>query len=492
MRRAGVVAAMVLALGARAQTRIASDVEIRELEEAARGAADFDTKVAAQISLGELRKERNEPAAEQRDLLAALQLARNERDDARRDHHLPRYAVACAWSGIALAGLGRGAEAFAVLEEAVRYAADTSGIWNLYSVAMFRLARPEKAIGVARISIDAGERKMAARSTIRGHLDLNVSRFALAQGLLDAGAETAAGEAGDLLRAITESLESDAFASLRKTLERREEFQIVAAPKTESGTWLAMFQRSHLRLAQLYELDGLEEKALREYQAVVTRRSDEPSALAGLARLASDPKERDRYLIQSLDANPFAGDVIAEYEDHVKSGEASPAGVSGSVGSRVRLAIQQIHDHDFRRARETLAALIAQHPGNDVLQSLLERAVPAAERPSFLSKPVELVPDPLEWELRAVMSLFADDKLSPADQATLDRTRFSGKATFEGEAFEHGTMRGVSFRFQQPVQFEGIAPTHRRLRLVYRILGATAVDGRDALLIEPLRAEVDP
>jgi tetratricopeptide (TPR) repeat protein len=524
MKRATVL--LFLALAAHAQTRIASDIEIRQMEEDVRRALDFDTRVAAHVNLGELRRERNESAAAQREYETALQLARKERDDARRDHHIQRYALACSWSGVALAGLGRGVEAFAVLEEGVRYAADLPGVWNLYSVAMFRLGRPEKAIGAARMSVNAAERKTGLwAANVRELIELNVDRYALAEGLLDGGDATDAGEAEQLLRRITQSLEGDAFQALRKDVGKREEFQIVAAPTTESGMYLSIFNRSHMRLAELYEKGGSVEKARREYQAVVARRSDEPAALAGLARLASDAKERDRYLIQSLDANPFAMDVIDDYERHVASGTASPATTSGSVGARIRLAIQQIHDRDFRRARETLKALLTSHPNNDVLLSLVARAelqsgdataaqaamasiadptlradakrmlrsMPA-DHPWFLAKPVSRVVDASESDLRVVLSLFAANKISAGDRATLDREELSSRVMFDapdGDAFARGTMSNVPFRFQNPTRFNGIASAARPLRMIYRILGATTVDGRDALLIEPVSAVVE-
>src|SRR6185436_3961010 len=114
--------------------------------EEARRAAGFDARVSARVNLGELRAERNESAAARREFETALQLARDERNAARRDRDLPRYAVACSWSGVALARLDRGPEAFAVLEEAARYSADWPGLWNLYSAAMLRVRLNEKAI----------------------------------------------------------------------------------------------------------------------------------------------------------------------------------------------------------------------------------------------------------------------------------------------------------------------------------------------------------
>lgn len=495
MRRAAIaVVAVFTMFAARGQMRIASDIEIREMEEAAQRAKAFDAKVSAHYNLGELRHERNESEAAQREYETTLKLAREERNAARRDKNIPRYALACSWSGVALAGLDRPSEAFAVLEEAVRYAADSPGVWNLYSSAMFRLGVPQKAIGAARMSVAAAERKMGVQPAVRQTLELNVHRYALAQALLNVDGDAEDREAENILRQITQSLDSNAFEPLRKTLGTREEFQIVAAPTTESGMYLSIFNRAHMRLAWLYETGGSADKARAEYQAVVSRRSDEPAALAGLARVAADAQERDRYLVQSLDANPFALDVVEDYERHVQSGDASPA-TGGSVGARVRLAIQQIHDSDFRRARQTLEALLKAHPNNDVLQSLLLRAkATSSGRPWFLAEPLDLVPNPTESDLRAVLGLFAANTLTPADRATLDQEKFSSIVMFDasdGETLRSGTMNKVPFRFQNPTRFEGIDPKASTLRVTYRILGATTVDERDALLIEPLRAKVE-
>jgi tetratricopeptide (TPR) repeat protein len=508
MRRAAIaVVAVCITLAGRAQTRIASDIEIREMEEAAKRAKGFDASVSAHYNLGELRHERNESEGARREYETTLKLAREERDDARRDKNVSRYALACGWSGVSLAGLDRDSEAFAVLEEAVRYAADSPGVWNLYSSAMFRLGVPRKAIGAARMSVaaaqisvdaaqrsaDVGKRKML--SPARHLLELNVHRYALAQALLSVDGDAEDGEAENILRQITQSLESQTLEKLRKTVGTREEFQIVAAPTTERGMYLSIFNRAHMRLAWLYETAGSAEKARAEYQTVVSQRSDEAAALAGLARLASDPQERDRYLSQSLDANPFALDVVEDYELHVQAGNASPA-AGASVGSRVRQTIQQIHASDMRGARQTLETLLAAHPNNDVLQSLMERASLSASsgRPWFLAEPKDLVPNPSEADLRAVLSLFAADTIAPADRATLDQAKFSSIVMFDavdGQTFRSGTMNKVPFRFQNPTRFEGIDPTASSLRVTYRILGATTVDDRDALLIEPLRAKVE-
>jgi hypothetical protein len=275
---------------------------------------------------------------------------------------------------------------------------------------------------------------------------------------------------------------------LRKDVGKEEDFQVVTAATTENGTYLTTFNRSHMRLAELYEKHGAAEKARTEYRAVLTRRSDEPMALAGLARLATDPKERDRYFIASLDANPFAPEVIDDYETFVGTGNASPA-TGNSAGARMRLALQQLHDHDDRRAQATLQSLLDAHPNNDVLQALIKRTQ-VTSRPWFLTSPVKTVSGPTEWDLRAVLGLLAANELSPADLAALDQTEFTSEAKFDGDGLEHGMLQNVPFKFQSAVKFKGIDPTSKHLRVTYRILGATTVNDRDALLVEPIRAEV--
>jgi tetratricopeptide (TPR) repeat protein len=523
MKRAALAAALLVALGAQAQTRIASGIEIRQMEEAAAYGEDSGSRVAAYISLGDLRLERNELALGQRAYDAALKLATEERADAWKVRDLKRYALACSWIGVAHGRLGHGVEAFAILEEAARYAGDSRGTWNTYSVAMYRLGELEKAIGTARIAVALSERATRGRAPERALLELTFDQFSLAQALLERDRDGDSEEAEKILLAIAVLLESDRLRGLRKRVAEREEFEVISAPTTDSGMYLAIFNRAHMRLAWLYEKRGALEKAASEYKTVLSRRTDEPMALGGLARLAVTAEERDRYLILSLDANPFADDIVADYVDHVASGKASPATPAGSVGSVVRTAIQQIHARDVRHARETLRPLLAAHPNNDVLRSLLARAeiesgdLDAARavaatirsaplrarienmirqrspRPLFLDQPAERVADPSEHELRAVVRLFAGNKLTAEDRAVLDRTELSSVATFaagEGEMFERGTIARVPFRFQTGVSFRGIPAGTRTLRIVYRILGATTLDGEDALLLEPLRAEV--
>ncbi|HYU24590.1 MAG TPA: hypothetical protein VEO74_05265, partial [Thermoanaerobaculia bacterium] len=74
---------------------------------------------------------------------------------------------------------------------------------------------------------------------------------------------------------------------------------------------------------------------------------------------------------------------------------------------------------------------------------------------------------------------------------------FAGVATFTTATtsedarttLESGTVEGVPFRFAEPTIFTGTFPAKSPLRLTYRILGVTDVNGADGLLLEPLRLE---
>jgi hypothetical protein len=99
---------------------------------------------------------------------------------------------------------------------------------------------------------------------------------------------------------------------------------------------------------------------------------------------------------------------------------------------------------------------------------------------------------PTAAELRQLLALFGDDKLTPEQHLAIDRITITSDATFDpspsASVFESGTIDGVPFRFSEPTQFAGTFASNT-LRLTYRILGATQQNGADALLLEPLRLE---
>jgi hypothetical protein len=109
-----------------------------------------------------------------------------------------------------------------------------------------------------------------------------------------------------------------------------------------------------------------------------------------------------------------------------------------------------------------------------------------------------LNPNPTAAELRAIMSAFADNRLTAAERARLDAMTFTSNAMFAAgpaaaapnqTVFERGTIDGVAFRFSEPIAFQGTFAPDTPLRLTYRILGATRVGEADGLLLEPVQLE---
>ncbi|HEV2720828.1 MAG TPA: hypothetical protein VG323_12475, partial [Thermoanaerobaculia bacterium] len=215
---------------------------------------------------------------------------------------------------------------------------------------------------------------------------------------------------------------------------------------------------------------------------------DDPTALAAMARLAGD-----RYYAAAFDANPFSLPLIRDYQRYLDRAHP-PVPEETSTGAELRRALQQLHAGETRAARATLDALLARFPENDTLRQLrrdAEERVTTA--PAFLASG-NATAQPTGAELRQLLGL----KLAPEQRAALDRMTLVGTATFKPETrnqkpdqtvFESGVVEGVPFRFSEPMIFTGNFAPNAPLRLVYRILGITDVDGADGLLLEPIRLE---
>ena len=99
--------------------------------------------------------------------------------------------------------------------------------------------------------------------------------------------------------------------------------------------------------------------------------------------------------------------------------------------------------------------------------------------------------------MRAIIAAFNENRLTSDQRAQLDRMTFSSVVVFAAGSdaprqqtiFENGTIDGVPFRFSEPTAFQGTFAAGIPLHLSYRILGATQLNGSDALLIEPVRLE---
>ena len=134
-------------------------------------------------------------------------------------------------------------------------------------------------------------------------------------------------------------------------------------------------------------------------------------------------------------------------------------------------------------ASTTFDALLIQFPQNDTLK-LLRREIDERRAPSTGN------------DLRSLLALFRENQLTAEQRAELDQKTFTGTAVFNASPtpsptgqtiFESGTIDGIPFRFAEPTAFAGTFATTSRL--TYRILGATQLNGADALLLEPVRLE---
>jgi hypothetical protein len=469
---AAMLCSLLITLRAPAQQRVASDFEIAQMEKQLATARDFSSQISGHLNLGDARLSRNEPTLATAEYELAVNVATNERLNARRASEMARYATATAYEGLAAAKLGDAARAFTLLEEAIRYTSDSAKTWNLYSTAMGLLGKSHKAVSASRNAVAIAQ---------RGHddpLDLAVYEYALAAALGDTP------ESEQLLREVVVSLRSPSFDSLRRQIVHGEQFEIYSSARGETAAYLSLLDRSQLRLAQLDELHGDRAHARQEYQGVLTTRSDDPIALAALARLAPNDAERERAFADAFDANPFSLPLIREFQ---KSAHGNVEG--DSTGAAVRRALVEMQRDEWSAARTRLDALLAKFPANETLRTLRAEAEPQT---GGLPKTAT----PSAAELRAVMALFAH--ITPEQRAALDAMTFNGTALFssagddrgEGQTvFEGGAIDSVPFKFAEPTAFRGTFGINEPLRLTYRILGATTVNGADGLLLEPLALE---
>ncbi len=431
-----------------AQTRIASDFEIRQMERQIAQSRDFVSQLSGHLNLGDLRLTRNEAAVARNEYAKALEIALNERVASRRASDLTRYATATSYAALAQAKLGDAADAFVLSEEAMRYSSYSAKSWNLYASAMSQLHLPAKAASASRNAV----------ALEHDPLDLAIYKYSLASALGDSP------EAEQLLTEVVKSLRSETFASLRQQVARAESFEIYSSARGDVAAYVSILNRSQLRLASLYEQRGDLARASEQYANVLADRSDDPTALAAIARL--EPTE-DHYK-QAFDANPFSLPLIRDYQRFLSGGPPSSAaaaedrGAPQSTGDLVRLALQQMRRAEYPTAIVTITTVEKQFPNNDALE-LLRREI-EQKRSVFIAA--------LE------------------NRSRLDKETFTGTVVFDqGPPFETGKIDGTPFRFSEPMAFNGSFVANVPLRLTYRILGATQLNGADALLLEPIRLE---
>lgn len=450
-----------------AQTRMASDFEIGQMEKQLARSKTFGSQVSARLNLGDLRASRNEQSLARAEYMRAYEIATRERLDARRDSSLSRYANATSYAALAQAKLGRETKAFELLEETARYASDDAEAWNLYASAMRILGHPLKAVRAARNAVALAKKP----------LDVAIYQHALATALIEAGQRD---EAERLLVTVTESLRSDAFEGLRREVARAESFEIYSSAQGDVAAYVALLNRAQLRLASLYEQGGESERARVQYQRVLDARSDDAAALAGMARLAQSDADRERHYAEAFEANPFSLTLVREYQRHLLSHR--PA-IPEEIG--VRRALIQMARGERRAARETLDALLTKFPDNETLRTLRRES----EQAATVAVPTA---NPAAAELRNLLQNF--ERLTPEQRVKLDQTTFTSPAVFAAASvandrttLESGTIEGVPFRFSEPMVFSGTFGVN--LQLTYRILGVTRSGDMDALLLEPLAVQ---
>ena len=491
--------ALLIAAPLAAQTRIASDFEIQQMERQVARSTDFLSQLSGHLNLGDLRAARNETALARGEYIKSLEIAAKERLDARRASAMTRYATATSYAALADAKLGDGAHAFVLSEEALRYTSDSAKTWNLVASTMSVLRRPAKAVSAARNAVAMARRDVQQSPTTSNRLDLGIYEYSLASSLIDLN-QTA--EAEQLLLEVVTSLNSNEFSNVKRDVARTESFEIYSSARGEGAAYVSLLNRAQLRLARLYEDRGDIARARAQYESVLAARSDDPTALTALARLARTPAERERYYADAFDANPFSLPLIRDYQRYLgEQRAASGEQEFNTTGAKVRVALAQMQRGELVAATVTIDALVLQFPDNDTLKQLrreIQQRRASAEIPAFLRSRAKSA-SPTAAELRALIALFRDDRLTAEQRAQLDAMTFISAAVFSGAPappppsgqtiFESGSIDAVPFRFAEPIAFNGTFAPQTPLRLTYRILGATQQNGADALLLEPLRLE---
>lgn len=477
----------IVAAPAFAQTaRIASDFEIAQMQQQLARSHDFLSQLSGHLNLGDLRTGRSESTLARGEYAKAYELASAERLNARGASDLARYAAATSYAALAQAKLGQDARAFELSEEALRYESGSAKTWNLYASAMTMLQKPAKAASASRNAVAIAERELAETPDIANRIDMAIYEYALASALIEMGKID---EAERLLITVTSSLRSPAFDALKRDVARREAFEIYSSARGEAASYISLLNRSQLRLAALYESRGQTSEARQQYENVLAARSDDPTALAAVARLT----QSGEHFGEAFDANPFSLPLIREYQRFLARHRDERAD-GDSAGARVRRVLVAANRGETHSAKTTLDALQRQYPDNDTLRTLRrELDAPAGSAPSFLRAGVTAA-IPSTAELRALMRLYDDNRLSADQRAALDSValtsvvRFSDAkldAPLNQTIFESGDIERVPFHFSEPVAFNGVFAAHAPLTLTYRVLGAS----NDELLIEPLKLE---
>jgi hypothetical protein len=483
MKRLLIVIALAATPAFAQTTRIASDFEIAQMQQQLARSHDFLSQLSGHLNLGDARLTRSESALARREYAQAYELASNERLDARRASDLTRYATATSYAALAEAKLGKDANAFELSEEAIRHESGEAKTWNLYANTMSLLGKPAKAASASRNAVALARRDLAQSPGLDNRLDLAIYEYALASALNETGQTR---EAEQLLVEVTSSLRSPDFDFVRAQIAHLEAFESYSSPRGMAASYISLLNRSQLRLAALYEARGDASAARHQYENVLAARSDDPTALAAIARLS----QSGEHFAEAFDANPFSLALVRDYQRYLTTHRGEDA-EGDSAGARMRRVLIAMNRGELHAAKTALDQLDQQYRDNDTLRTLRAELNKPIEAPAFLPAGVAT---PSASDLRSLIALFNDNRLTPGQRAALDKIELTNVVQFDDAKpdapahqtiFESGTIAGVHFRFNEPMAFNGDFAAHAPLRLTYRILGAS----NDELLLEPVRLE---
>ena len=510
-----------------AQPRLSSDFELQAARDQLRAAQDPSSRIAAHLNLGDVEKSRGDVESSREQFSSAAMLARTTAAESRTRGHIESYARMTAWSGMAMAKLGLDVEAVGAFEESIRYLSDSPAIWNLYASAMTVLGRSDRAISFAANAVAVAPKGTSASEI----LDLDVYKYSLASALLAKNDSANSREAQKLLEEIDQSLDGKPFSRIRNEIARNEQFEIFSTASGDGAAYLSLWNRSHLRLGQVYETGGHTADARLAYRKVLVLRTDDAEALTGMARLAVNAAERDDYFRAAFSADPFSFPLLNAYRNALAgspSGLRSPDG--DSPGARLQRAVlasrdgrsgesdrllkdldkefgpQRVIDFllaknaaargDFEAARSMSSSGSLPEPERAELRSMvrnadagsrhaLELLVPAHESPRLLS------PE----ELQSLIALFRSPEITAEQRTAFDATAFHSTARFaepvakddSTTTFSSGNIGSIPFRFSSPTRFQGTYDGASALDLEFRILGLSEEAGREIVLLEPIR-----
>ncbi|MGK2858625.1 MAG: hypothetical protein ACSLFQ_15600, partial [Thermoanaerobaculia bacterium] len=319
-----------------AEPRLTSDYEIEIARRQLERAHTSREKIAPNLNLGDIFATRHETEAAESHYRAALRIAEEMAHGARKRSDLSSYADAVTYRAAALAKLGLAGDARAAFEEAIRYRSDDPSTWNLYASGMRVAGLPDKAEAASRNAVLLAEEQRDRKAGPKATLDIAIYRYALAGAIYEQRREDP--EVGELLAAVVTALDGPGLAKVRQRAREQENFEIFTIGRSDEDALVSLLNRALLLLGRHHEARGETAAARSAWERVLRMREDDPVALAGLARLATTPRETSQWHLSSLEANPWSIPQIRQYEAFAESPDA-PQPNGSSPGAAMQRAV---------------------------------------------------------------------------------------------------------------------------------------------------------